>query len=83
LRRILRRVKQYLKETIIHYLAGGVSGFTLYLYPLFSIILLALFLMYEISEWYIERDTLFPEIREYTVGYVAGFIMFLIVKLIS
>lgn len=70
------------KTLVIHLFAGFLSGFFLYLYTSFSIILLILFLLYEFSEWKITHDTLFPEIREFTSGYVAGFITYLVIKAI-
>ena len=75
-------LKKHLKEKFAHYLSGVLAGLTLYTYPLFSTILIILFIMYEVSEWYIERDKLFPELREFTIGYILGFVIYLILILI-
>ena len=75
-------LKRHLKEKFAHYLSGVLAGLTLYAYTLFSIILIILFLIYEVSEWYIERDKLFPEIKEFTIGYVVGYMAYLILILI-
>lgn len=69
-------------QRIIHFITGFMAGYLLDIYMPFSIILLILFLLYEFSEWRITHDTLFPEMREFTSGYVAGFITYLIIKAI-
>ena len=71
-----------IKTTLAHFVTGFLSGFFIVEYPLFSIFLLILFILYEFSEWKITHDTLFPEIREYTIGYILGFMTYFAITIL-
>ena len=55
-----------------HFITGLLAGFVLDYDPLFSIMLTFLFVLYEYSERKVVRDKMFPEIAEYTIGFVFG-----------
>ncbi len=74
-------LKRYLKEKSAHISTGVLSGFSIINHPIFSVMLTLLFILYELSEFYIRRDTYFPEIKEYTVGFIFGYLIFVILRL--
>ena len=68
-------LRKYLKQKAAHYISGLLGGYFIAQHPLFSIILLILFILYEYSEWIESKDTFFPEVRSFTIGYVIGYII--------
>jgi len=71
----IRQGLRDIKNHLAHFMAGLLAGFFIIYLPLFSYLLTFLFLAYEYSENRIVHDKMFPEIKEYTVGYVLGLII--------
>jgi len=55
-----------------HIIAGYIAGAIVWLSPTASCIITLLFLIYELVEKYTIKDMGYPEIRQYTIGYIAG-----------
>jgi len=64
--------------SIVHFLSGLLCGFYIEVYTAFSVGLLVLFLTYEVVELVRIRDLGYKEILEFSVGYVLGFFIFLL-----
>lgn len=65
-----------------HFLAGFIAGSAVDDHPVFSVTLTFLFLIYEYSERQVIGDKMFPEVMEYTFGYVLGWMCFTITKIV-
>ena len=65
------RLKEILCKTV-HVVVGYIAGALVWLSPTASCIITILFLIYEVIEKYTIKDAGYPEIRQYTAGYIVG-----------
>ncbi len=57
---------------LAHILIGFIAGIIVWLSPAASCIITVLFILYEFFEKQVVEDETYPEIREYTTGYIIG-----------
>ena len=60
-----------------HVIHGLIAGFVAMENLALSVFLYIQFLAYETVEWRIKRDRMYPELREWAIGFVIGLLIYL------
>ena len=77
-RALLYKIRKYVLWPI-HYVAGYIAGFLWFIDHLLSVFLYVQFLAYEYVEEEKVHDQMYYELREFTAGFVLGFLSYMVI----